>query len=105
RHIFVLETLEAVEAATVERVPLWTDKRSERGPFDIIGDVHGCAGELEELFGRLGYLETRLEGDDPLWGNRALVHPGGRKAIFLGDLVDRGPRVLETVRLVRNMVR
>ena len=56
------------------------------------------------MLGRLGYVETRLEGDDPVWGNRAFAHPEGRKAIFLGDLVDRGPRILDTVRLVRNMV-
>src|SRR5207244_10451365 len=49
RHIYVLQTPEEVEAATVERVPLYNDKRHEHGPFDIIGDVHGCGGELEAL--------------------------------------------------------
>src|SRR5947208_14966686 len=39
RHIFVLESAEEMEAATVERVPLYNDKRTEHGPFDIIGDV------------------------------------------------------------------
>src|SRR5260370_235896 len=56
RHIFVLETPEEVEAATVEHVPLYNDKRSEHGPFDIIGDVHGCCAELAQLLGRLGYV-------------------------------------------------
>ena len=55
RHIFVMENLEEVEAATIERVPLWNDRTSEHGPFDIIGDVHGCADELEELLRQLGY--------------------------------------------------
>ena len=55
RHVFVLETPEEVEAAIVERVPLWNDKRDEHGPFDIIGDIHGCCDELEALLGRLGY--------------------------------------------------
>ena len=55
RHVFVLETPEEVEAATVERVPLWNDKRQEHGPFDIIGDVHGCCDELEALLQQLGY--------------------------------------------------
>ena len=105
RHIFVLETPKQVEEATVERVPLWNDRRDERGPFDIIGDVHGCCGELEMLLGRLGYVEARLEGDDPAWGERAYAHPEGRKAVFVGDLVDRGPRILDAVRVVRNMVR
>src|SRR4051794_14985440 len=55
RHVFVVETAEEVEAATIERVPLWNDKRGEHGPFDIIGDVHGCCDELEELLRQLGY--------------------------------------------------
>ncbi len=103
-QVYVLESPEEVEAATLERVPLWCDKRHEHGPFDIIGDVHGCGDELEALLGRLGYVSTALDTGNSLWGNRAYVHPEGRKAIFLGDLVDRGPRIVDTVRLVRNMV-
>jgi protein phosphatase len=104
RHIFIMETPEQVDAANVERVPLWNDRREDHGPFDVIGDLHGCCDELEELLSRLGYTETRLEADDPAWGARSFAHPDGRKAIFLGDLVDRGPRILDTVRIVRNMV-
>ena len=105
RHVFVLETPEEVEAATVERVPLWNDRRDEHGPFDIIGDVHGCCDELEELLGRLGYVEVAPGSTTiPPGAIRAFAHPEGRKAVFLGDLVDRGPRILDTVRLVRNMV-
>ncbi len=104
RHIFVMETPEQVDAATVERVALWNDRREDHGPFDVIGDLHGCCDELEELLSRLGYTETRLEADDPAWGARSFAHPDGRKVIFLGDLVDRGPRILDTVRIVRNMV-
>jgi len=105
RHVFTLETPEEAETATVERVPLWTDRREEHGPFDLIGDVHGCCDELEALLGQLGYVESPLESDEPVWGTRVFGHPEGRKALFLGDLVDRGPRILDTVRLVRNMVR
>ena len=105
RHVFVLDSPEAVEAATVERVPLWNDKRAEHGPLDIIGDVHGCCDELEDLLQRLGYVPTSLEGEASGWGTRAFAHPEGRKAVFVGDLVDRGPRILDSVRLVRNMVR
>ena len=90
--------------ATVERVPLYNDKRQEHGPFDIIGDVHGCCDELEVRLRQLGYGETARPADDPVWGCRAFIHPEGRKAVFLGDLVDRGPRIVDTVRLVRNMV-
>jgi protein phosphatase len=104
RHVFVLESPEEVEATTVERVPLWNDRRNEHGPFDLIGDVHGCCGELETLLLRLGYVLTPLPGEESAWGHRAYAHPGGRKAVFVGDLVDRGPRIIDTVRLVRNMI-
>ena len=104
RHVFVLESPEEVEAATVERVPLWNDKRLEHGPFDIIGDVHGCCDELEALLQQLGYLAKTVDGDSPTWGNVASAHPDGRKAVFVGDLVDRGPRIVDTLRLVRNMI-
>jgi protein phosphatase len=104
RHVFVLESPEEVEAATVERVPLWNDKRQDHGPFDIIGDVHGCCDELETLLQQLGYRVTTLEGEPAVWGNRVYAHPDGRKAVFVGDLVDRGPRIVDTVRLVRNMI-
>src|SRR5271154_1124608 len=89
RHVFVMESPEEVEAATIERVPLWNDKRHDHGPFDIIGDVHGCCDELEVLLHQLGYQETSLNSDATTWGNRAYIHPAGRKAIFVGDLVDR----------------
>lgn len=104
RHVFTLETLEQIEAAAIERVPLWNDQRNVAGPFDIIGDVHGCADELEALLVRLGYAAVTVAEADPLWGDVTYVHPLGRQAVFVGDLVDRGPRSLDTVRIVRNMV-
>ena len=105
RHIFVLESPEEAEAATVERVPLYNDKHHEHGPFDIIGDVHGCCDELEALLRRLGYEITAVAPGGPtLASGPVYSHPLGRKAVFVGDLVDRGPRVLDAVRLVHNMV-
>ena len=102
-HVFIFDTPEEVEVAVIERTPLWNDKREEHGPFDIIGDLHGCCDELEALLQQLGYVPVE-QADDPVWGNRFFRHPEGRKAVFLGDLVDRGPRILDTLRLVRNMV-
>src|SRR4051795_2887863 len=71
RHVFVLESPEEAEAATVERVPLWNDRAGEHGPFDIIGDVHGCRDELEALLSKLGYMQTPLSEPGPGWGNVA----------------------------------
>lgn len=95
RHVFVLETPEEVDAATIERQPLWNNKRQEHGPFDIIGDVHGCYDELIVLLGMLGYTEQP---------GGAWRHPEGRKLVFLGDLVDRGPKIPWVVRLVMESV-
>ncbi len=95
RHVFVLNSEEDVNTAVVERTKLWTDKRDETGPFDIIGDVHGCYDELEILLNQLGYVP----GDQGV-----LHHPGGRKAVFVGDLVDRGPKTPEVLQLVMSMV-
>lgn len=61
--------------------------------YDLIGDVHGCALSLELLLQRLGY--SRKKG--------IYSHPD-RQAIFLGDIVDRGPRIRESLHLVRDMV-
>jgi protein phosphatase len=96
RYVYVLESPEQVDAASFERQPLWNNRRWDRGPFDIIGDVHGCYDELVALLEKLGYDTT-----EP---NRVATPPG-RKAVFLGDLVDRGPKVVEVLKLVAGMVR
>ncbi len=93
RHVFVLRSVEEVEAATVTREPLYNDKRSEHGPFDIIGDIHGCFDELTALLAKLGY---KVDG-------HAVTPPEGRKAVFLGDLVDRGPKSPDVLKLVMGM--
>lgn len=104
RHVFIFDSPEVVDAVTIERTPLWNDRRDEHGPFDFIGDVHGCADELEELLTLLGYGQVNLAQDEMGWNNIAYAHPAGRKAVFVGDLVDRGPRVVDALGIVRNMV-
>lgn len=104
RHVHVLKSPEQVDLATVERTKMWNDRHEQRGPFDVIGDVHGCAGELELLLAELGYeVKEMLDGEFPD-GGPVYAHPEGRTAVFVGDLVDRGPRVLDSVRIARNMV-
>ncbi len=102
RHEYVFKTPEEVDAAVIERTPLWNNRKHEHGPFDIIGDVHGCSDELVELLGVLGYRvdETQREGG---FGYR-VTPPAGRKAVFVGDLVDRGPKIAQVLRLVMGMV-
>ncbi len=93
RHLHVLKP-EQLEAVQLVRQPLWNNRKHEHGPFDIIGDVHGCRDELVGLLTRLGYTVSP-EGVQP---------PPGRKAVFLGDLVDRGPDIPGVLRLVMGMV-
>jgi protein phosphatase len=72
---------------------IWKD---QTGPFDIIGDVHGCARELDKLLEKLGY---HLTSKGPA-GKRTtrVTHPEGRKIILVGDLVDRGPHSMDVLR-------
>jgi len=103
RHIFEFSTLEELEEVAIERQPLWNNLKHEHGPFDIIGDVHGCFDELYGLLAKLGYEITEANGDAASCYYEA-QHPEGRKVIFLGDLVDRGPRIPDVLRLTMSMV-
>jgi protein phosphatase len=102
RHVFVLETPEGVEAASIVRELLWNNLKHVRGPFDIIGDIHGCYDELRELLEKLGYEVRQRDGEPE--GSVDVVQPPERKAVFLGDLVDRGPKTPAVLRLVMGMV-
>ncbi len=96
RHTFTLDSVEKIDAVTIERQPLWNNLKHETGPFDIIGDVHGCCDELFLLLSKLGY-----EAQPDL----SYAHPAGRKLVFVGDLVDRGPKIPEVVRMVMDSVK
>jgi protein phosphatase len=96
RRVHVLHTEEEIAAAEIVREKLWNDRRDDHGPFDIIGDVHGCFDELCELLAQLGYAEQP---------GGAWAHPAGRRLVFLGDLVDRGPKSPEVVRLAIESVK
>lgn len=101
RQVWKLTSPEDVDAATLTRVPLWTDRRTDHGPFDIIGDVHGCADELQSLLAKLGYEITWSNAEGTR--NVAVSHPQGRKVVFVGDLVDRGPNSPDVLRIAMSM--
>ncbi|MFH6770276.1 metallophosphoesterase [Gaetbulibacter aquiaggeris] len=61
--------------------------------IDLIGDIHGHADKLEELLVKLGYKKS----------NGAYSHPN-RKVLFVGDYIDRGPKIRETLYIVKSMV-
>ncbi|MFB7597121.1 polynucleotide kinase-phosphatase [Streptomyces sp. NPDC056160] len=91
RKVHVLRGAEEAEHATVVTEKRFNDLTHLTGPFDIIGDIHGCSAELESLLGKLGYTDG--------------VHPEGRTAVFVGDLVDRGPDSPGVLRRVMSMVK
>ncbi|MFE9434642.1 polynucleotide kinase-phosphatase [Streptomyces sp. NPDC006640] len=90
RKVHVLRGVADVENASVVTEKRFNDLTHLTGPFDIVGDIHGCAAELETLLGKLGYVDG--------------AHPEGRTAVFVGDLVDRGPDTPGVLRRVMSMV-
>jgi protein phosphatase len=100
RAVHVLRSPEEVAAAAITRTRLFNDLRHETGPFDVIGDVHGCRAELEQLLTTMGYEIERDSAGRPVNAR----HPD-RRAIFVGDLVDRGPDTPGVLRLVMGMVK
>lgn len=106
REVHLLDAA-AIGTFAIERQPMPTDRRDEAGPFDIIGDVHGCVAELEDLLAKLGY---RVTWPAPAAGHPAaqlpdVAAPAGRRIIFAGDLVDRGPSSAEVLAIVVAMTR
>lgn len=93
-RVFTVGSPAELDSVDVDRTKLWSDRRDDAGPFDIIGDVHGCHVELLALLERLGYDISA----DPI------AHPDHRRAVFLGDLVDRGPAVAEVLDVAMSMV-
>jgi protein phosphatase len=86
RYVHILDGSEEIE---IKRAPLWNNKKAD---------------ELRVLLEQTGWERFALPDPDTAWGDECWRHSAGRRAIFLGDLVDRGPHVLDTVRIVRNMV-
>ena len=97
RHVHILKSVEEMEDVEVVRTPLWNNKREEHGPFDIIGDIHGCYEELCDLMEKMNYEVDREQC--------TVIAPEGRRVIFLGDLCDRGESNVKVLKLVMNTVK
>ena len=125
KYAFVLRDRD-IEKAVFNIQPTWNNKKTITGPFDIIGDVHGCYDELLELLAKLGYtivdelkimptvgeVSNLADGlganladglDAENFKNYTIINPEGRTAVFVGDLVDRGPNSPDVLRLVMQM--
>ena len=102
RHVLIVSSPEEADSIVLERVPLYNNKKTETGPFDIIGDIHGCYDELTALLMQLGYVPAQTNGNPT--AQSSFIPPAGRKAVFLGDLTDRGPNSPGVLRLVMHMV-
>jgi protein phosphatase len=100
RKVHVLRGEQSIADAVIVREKLLNDYKHEHGPFDVVGDVHGCRSELEALLAELGYTLTLDDHGRPI----DATHPDARKAVFVGDLVDRGPDTPGVLRLVMGMV-
>jgi protein phosphatase len=95
RYVYIFTDPDEAAGAEIERTKLWNDKKHEAGPFDIIGDIHGCYDELCALLEKMAYTVDRAAC--------TALPPENRRAVFLGDLCDRGPKNMEVLRLVMNM--
>lgn len=97
KKIIALDHESQLNAPAFHRKPLAVNLRHLSGPFDIIGDVHGCFDELRQLLHQLGHTLTY---EKAAWG---IDHPQKRKLIFVGDLADRGPKSVDTLTFVMDL--
>jgi polynucleotide kinase-phosphatase len=99
RRVHVVRGADQMDAVDIVRERPWNDRKDLHGPFDIVGDIHGCASELRTLLTELGW-QIQYHGTTAI----DATHPDGRQAVFVGDLVDRGPDTPGVLRLVMGMV-
>ncbi|GAB4122897.1 MAG: polynucleotide kinase-phosphatase [Roseiflexaceae bacterium] len=100
RSVTIFDTPEQLNDVTIVRERLWNDRRDLHGPFDLVGDIHGCADELTALLHKLGYQPNPTDEHPHDWH-----HPAQRMLVFLGDLVDRGPDSPRVLRIAMDMIK
>ena len=98
KRIIHLHSPKEAESLKIIRTRLRCNLKHITGPFDIIGDIHGCFDEFIMLAEKLGYSVTEKKGC------YSAIHPEGRKLVFLGDLGDRGPKSDHMFQLVMDLV-
>jgi len=98
KNVFLTEDKKEWETLSFRFKRMPTRMLDEHGPFDFIGDVHGCYQELIALLDKLGYVasETIINGSM----HKRYFHPQKRKLVFLGDMVDRGPASDKVMELI-----
>lgn len=101
RDIYVIDSEDEIENTQLVLKKLACNQKNLHGPFDIIGDIHGC---YDELLALLQKLEYQIKADLIESNQPAISHPENRTLIFVGDLVDRGPHSKQVLQLVMNAV-
>ncbi len=91
-QVYVFDSPAALDGARVDIGSIRPD--DDQSPFDVVGDVHGCIDELRALLQLLGYAP---------WG-AGYRHPDGRRVVFVGDLVDRGPSSVQVMEVALAML-
>lgn len=103
RRVFTYRSRDSINAVQIERRKMRSDFQSLTGPFDIIGDVHGCFDELCQLITKLGYELTSSPHKNSVDTMHSVQHAEQRTLVFVGDLVDRGPASVPCLKLVRDL--
>ncbi len=101
---FLRSEAEVDAVQSIERERLYNNLKHLKGPFDIVGDVHGCYEELLSLLAKLGYQVQEAPKANAENCGLQVVPPAGRTLVFVGDLVDRGPASPQVLKLAMSMV-
>ncbi|GAL82895.1 metallophosphoesterase [Sporocytophaga myxococcoides] len=98
KNVYLTDDLKEWNALSFRLKRMRTRMCNEHGPFDFIGDIHGCYEELNALLDKLGYVTTDAIKNSTL--QKKYFHPDKRKLVFLGDMVDRGPASDKVMELI-----
>ncbi len=98
KNVYLTDDLKEWNALSFRYKRMPTRMCDEHGPFDFIGDIHGCYEELKALLNKLGYESKEVIKNGSIY--KRYFHPDKRKLMFLGDMVDRGPASDKVMELI-----